>query len=265
MKYFTIQSMVGMDVRENVTYSRWHLYFLNNRLGNDELPWHDSYRLTEQERRIAAGSIQQFQLGEWARGRGLVRRASTDPRVNGDPCFIGALKLFIAEEQRHSELLGRFLDLERIPRRRRHWIDQIFRSLRKLAGLEACVTVLVTAEVLAVPFYQALRDATRSPLLRAICRRLLCDEASHLEYQAMTLGLLQRGSSPRARRLRRVLHSRLFEGTALMVWWQHRRVFQSAGWQWDRYRTESAREFARLQSRIEGLGQASDDGVRLED
>jgi hypothetical protein len=102
-------------------------------------------------------------------------------------------------------------------------------------------------------------------LLRAICRRLLCDEAKHLEYQAMTIGRLQRESSSQARSVRRVLHSLLFRGTALLVWRQHGKVFHAAGWKWDRYRTESAREFARLQSRIEGLGQLSDGGVRLDD
>jgi len=257
--------MILMEVSPHGQYSRWRQYFLNNRPGIDELPWDDSYRLSERERNNAAGSIQQFQLGEWARGRGLIRRACEDPRVNGDPCFVDALKLFIVEEQRHSELLGRFLDREGIPRRRRHWIDQIFRRLRKLAGLEGCVIVLVTAEVLAVPFYQALRDATRSPLLRAICRRLLCDEASHLAYQAMTLRLLQRELSAGRRRLKCVLHSLLFRGTALLVWWQHRRVFHAAGWQWERYRRESTREFARLRMRIAGSGCPADDGVRLDD
>ena len=61
-----------------------------------------------------------------------------------------------------------------------------------LLTLVACATVLVTAEVLAIPFYQALRDATRSSLLRAICVRILCDEASHLNYQALTIGLIRR-------------------------------------------------------------------------
>src|SRR5207248_1114771 len=121
-------------------------------------------------------------------GRGLMRRASSHPVLSVDAWFLPALELFIAEEQSHSRLLGDFLDREGIERLHHHWLNGIFRRLRKLAGLEACVTVLVTAEVLAIPFYQALRDATGSPLLRSICVRVLCDEVAHLNYQALTLG-----------------------------------------------------------------------------
>src|SRR6266581_2244461 len=99
-----------------------------------------------------------------------------------------------------SEL--RLLGRERIPRLTNHWLDRIFRRLRKLAGLEACAAVLVTAEVLAIPFYQALRDATGSPLLRAICVRILCDEAAHLNYQALTIGMVRQPLSRNARAFR---------------------------------------------------------------
>ena len=66
--------------------------------------------------------------------------------------------------------------LSGIPRLSAHWLDGIFRRLRKLAGLEACAAVLVTAEVLAMAYYQALRDATRSQLLRSLCARILVEE-----------------------------------------------------------------------------------------
>ncbi len=139
-------------------------------------PWHESYVLTAQERSNVGRSIQQFQLGEWARGRGLKRRARRQPSLAADSWFIPALELFIEEEQRHSLMLGRFLDRQGIPRLSAHWLDGIFRRLRKLAGLEACAAVLVTAEVLAMAYYQALRDATRSQLLRSLCARILVEE-----------------------------------------------------------------------------------------
>src|SRR4051794_29874464 len=99
-------------------------------------------------------SVQQFQLGEWARGRGLKRRAAAHAGLAADPWFLPALDLFIAEEQGHSASLGRFLDHERTPRLAAHWVNQVFRRLRKCAGLEFCLLVLATAEVLAMPFYR---------------------------------------------------------------------------------------------------------------
>ncbi len=231
-------------------FEHWHEHFLGNRGRSGALPWHDSYQLTAAERRVVARSIQQFQLGEFARGRGFVRRAASHPVLGVDPCFVPALRLFIEEEQEHSAILGRFLDREGIPRLRNHWLDETFRRLRKLAGLEACATVLVTAEVLAIPYYQALRDATGSPLLRAICVRILCDEAKHLNYQALTLGLIRGRLSENARASRSLSHRTLFHATALLLWQQHRAVFRAAGWDFHRFWTDARRTFAYLESRI---------------
>jgi len=231
-------------------YERWYEHFLRNRQTGSPLPWDDSCQLSTAERALVARSIQQFQLGEWANGRGLRQRASSNPCFAADRFFQAALDLFIQEEQGHSALLGRFLDREQIPRLKDDPIDHVFRRLRKMAGLEACVTVLVTAEMLALPFYRALRDATRSNLLRCICLQVLRDEAHHLKYQALTLRLLQRPISAGGRAIRLVLHSALFDGTALILWRQHRAVFRAAGWNFHRFWREAHRGFARLQRMI---------------
>ncbi|HEX8837726.1 MAG TPA: ferritin-like domain-containing protein [Candidatus Acidoferrum sp.] len=231
-------------------YKRWHSQFLRNQASPDNLPWHDPYLLCPQERRLVARSIQQFQLGEWARGRGLLRRASAHPVLSADPWFVPSLELFIAEEQRHSAMLGNFLDREQIPRLTDNWVDSVFRGLRKLAGLEICVTVLVTAEVLAVPFYRVLRDATPSRLLHSICKRILREEAAHLNYQALTIGLVRSPLRGNARAIRSLCHWLLFHGTALLLWQQHRRVFRSAGWDFRQFWRRARRVFSQLRRRI---------------
>lgn len=231
-------------------FEHWRRHFEKNRAHRTALPWHSSDHLSPTELHSVAPSLQQFQLGEWARGRGFMRRAALHPAFAADSWFLPALELFIAEEQGHSAVLGLFLDHEQIPRLENHWLDAVFRRLRKLAGLELCATVLVTAEALAIPFYQALRDATRSRLLRAISVRILCDESAHLNYQALTLGLIRRRLSGRACALRSLGHSLLFRCTALTLWQQHRRVFRAAGWNFLRFWSEAGREFATLQFRI---------------
>ena len=231
-------------------YEPWYHHFLEKRDSVSLLPWRDSYLLCATERRLITRSIQQFQVGEWARGRGLVRRASSHPVLSSDRWFLPSLELFIAEEQRHSGMLGSFLDRQGIPKLGNHCVNRIFRRLRKLAGLELCTMVLVTAEVLAVPFYQALRDATNSPLLRSICRRILRDEAAHLNYQALTLGLIRRPLRNKARLIRSPCHLMLFYCTALVLWEQHRNVFRAAGWDFRRFWSRANCTFARLHRRI---------------
>ena len=245
-------------------YESWYHHFLKNRNTPCDLPGHDPYRLSAVERRLVARSIQQFQLGEWARGRGLLRRASAHAVLRTDAWFLPSLELFIAEEQRHSGLLGEFLDRQQIPRLTDNWVDNIFRRLRKLAGLEVCVIVLVTAEVLAVPFYRALRDATRSCLLNAICRRILRDEAAHLDYQALTIGLVRRPLGRSARAIRSFLHWLLFHGTALLLWRQHSGVFRSAGWDFRQFWRRARGVFFQLQRRISYISSAPDPFFRCE-
>lgn len=224
-------------------YERWWLHFEQNRGGSDALPWNEPYRLSGAELRTVGRAIQQFQIGEFGRGRGLKRRASRHRALADDSWFLPTLDLFIAEEQGHSRMLGDFLDHEQIPRLEANWVDGIFRRLRKLAGLDVCISVLATAEVLAMPFYQALRDATNSPLLRAICGRILRDEAAHLKYQALNIARI-RGTG--ARVVRDLFHAALFRGTALLVWQQHRAIFQAAGWNFRRFWSDACRWFDSL-------------------
>jgi hypothetical protein len=211
------------------------------------MPWTDPYRLSLEERSAVAGSIQQFQLGEGSEGNAFIRRAQIFAESVGDSGFVPTLQLFIKEEQRHSAGLGRFLDLHRIPHLKKHWLDQIFRRLRRLAALELIVTVLVTAEIIAVPYYRALHDATRSALLRALCRQILLDETVHLQYQAATLARLRNGRSPVLRALTELLHAFLLHGTVLAVWMEHRNVFLRGGYTYRMLLRESERELTGVQ------------------
>jgi hypothetical protein len=227
----------------------WCSYFLANRLDPRALPWLDSYQLTDAERRAISGSIAQFQLGEGAQGRRLQERGRTYAERVGDSHFSHALELFVKEEQRHSADLGRFMDAQGLPRLSKHWIDSIFRRLRVLAGLELSLRVLVTAEIIAVPYYRALGDATASELLGALSDRILQDEASHLTFQASMLSRIGAGRLPALSRLIWRLHRLFLVSTCLVVWRDHGEVFRAAGYRFREFVLEAVYGFAELQSR----------------
>ena len=113
---------------------------------------------------MLAASLQQFQLGKGSGGLGLLRRAAQFSSRNGIPDLPEEMTKFIRQEQRHSALLGFFLDQELIPRLREHWVDGLFRRVRRLAGYELILTVLVCAEFVAVPYYGG--RAVAEPALR---------------------------------------------------------------------------------------------------
>ncbi|MGA2883347.1 MAG: ferritin-like domain-containing protein [Bryobacteraceae bacterium] len=243
-----------------MTESDWVRYFRANAV-EPSLPWDDGYRLSGAERAVVIQSIQQFQLGENAQGRRLLERARAE-----DADYLQALQLFIKEEQRHSELLGRFLAIQGARCLRRHWVHAVFRRLRALAGLELRMRVLATAEVLAIPYYTALRNATGSPLLRSICCRILTEEAEHLRFQAFTFG---KWGSRRAAILRALTHAghRCFlMATTLLVWMEHRLVFLAGGYSlrelWRQSLTEGEVLLTPELARATGQGPSARDGRR---
>src|SRR5580704_12195994 len=195
--------------------SAWRSYFRANQQNSGEMPWGDAYKLSFAERRAIQHSIQQFQLGESSEGRRLLNRARAYSRATGDPDFAEALSLFVQEEQRHSAYLLRFMRAQRIPELSSHWVDSVFRRLRVLAGLELSLRVLVTAEIIAVPYYRALGRATASRLLNAISSRIVQDEAAHLKFQSSMLSRLGALRRPIVRRLISRLHRLFLVGTSL--------------------------------------------------
>src|SRR5206468_4241314 len=95
----------------------------------------------------------------------------------GDPDYFSAVELFIREEQRHGDLLGKFLDLAGAGRRAADWGDRLFRAVRYCASdMEVWTTPVVMVETVALVYYNAVRRATGSAVLRAICAQILADE-----------------------------------------------------------------------------------------
>jgi hypothetical protein len=236
---------IRVSYRRAASSPDWLRYFESN-ASEPALPWQDAYRLTPAELSAVAASIAQFQLGESGDGRRLLRHGERLSRRLGQPELLEALRFFVKEEQRHSRLMGRFLEMHGVPLLKSHWVDHAFRRIRGLAGAELNVRVLATAEVLAMSYFRALREATASPLLRAICSRILADEAAHIRFQAFAIRLLQGNRTALLRRIAWIAHSILLRGTAIIVWREHRPVFIAAGFSRAHLHAESVRWFREL-------------------
>jgi hypothetical protein len=185
--------------------------------------------LPEVERDAIASSVQEFQLGESSEGRHLISAANRYAADSGDFDYVTALRLFIAEENRHAKELGRFLDLAGIPRVGHSMTDTVFRFMRRRAGLELSIAVLVTAEIIAKVYYAALCDATGSRTLQHLCTQILRDERHHVIFQAQRIALLRAGRSRWSIFVRVALHKLLLAGTCVIVWRRHGRAMRGGG------------------------------------
>jgi len=224
------------------TSLEWCAYYAANAVAAN-VPWTSSVRLTDDERRAIAASVQQFQLGESSEGRHLHAAARAYAARTGDPAYLSAIEAFIREEQRHARDLGRFLMAEGIPLTKGSWSDAVFRWLRRGADLEVTVSVLLTAEIIAQVYYAALHDATRSPILRALCVRILADEVAHVRFQAERLRMIRAGRGSVAVVLAVAAQRALFAATALIVWNGHRTALERGGFSFRRYWRECWERF----------------------
>jgi hypothetical protein len=185
--------------------------------------------LRPDERELIASSIATFQLGEQSEGRTLLRAAECFARGRQVPHLLRIVELLIREEQRHASLLRAFMHDHRMPLKRTDWTDRIFRLVRRLAGLQFYVSVLICAELIGNVYFRALESATDCERLQILCRTIVCDELAHVGLESQLLFALRAELAPGLRALTRPAHRMFFACTAAVVWLTHRSVLRRAG------------------------------------
>ncbi|HEX5735881.1 MAG TPA: hypothetical protein VF131_23850 [Blastocatellia bacterium] len=207
----------------------WHAHFTKNRANTGNIPWITADALTGDEKSCIANSIAAFQLGEYSEGKGLLKSAAAYAAKSGDQLLVPITKLFIAEEQNHALLLKRFMSIHDMPLVKKNWTDAVFRRLRKNVGYELTITVLITAELISVVYYRALKGATNSKLLASICDKILADEEAHIKYESEMINQIRDSKPASVRQVTVFLHRFLFLGTMLVVFFNHKRVLKRGG------------------------------------
>jgi hypothetical protein len=209
----------------------WLAYFDSNAAASDLIPWDDGRDvLTADERTCIESSIAKFQLGEYSEGHSLLTFAAAFADELGEQCLVSITRHFIKEEQKHALMLKRFMQSHGMRTLQRNWTDTVFRRLRKCAGYEASITVLITAELIALVYYRALQACTRSQVLVAICKRILEEEAAHTRYESELLRFVRERRTGFLRHVPEALHRFLYAGTIVVVFVDHRRVLRRGGY-----------------------------------
>ncbi len=205
-------------------------YFEENARSLLHIPWESGPELTPDETAAIAQSLKEFQAGESSEGKHLYHHAQVYAERTGDSEYVGAIRLFISEEQRHARDLGRFLKINGIELVKTTFTDRVFRRLRNLfGGLEISVAVLITAEIIAKVYYAVLREATQSTVLCRLCDQILSDELRHVQFQAEQLRTLRAGRGWLGTAVTRFLQRFLYFGTVLVVWLFHRKAIRRGG------------------------------------
>ncbi|GAA4929603.1 ferritin-like domain-containing protein [Mucilaginibacter defluvii] len=175
-------------------------------------------------------SLQAWQLGETSEGKQLIAAATRYADKTNDPAYLEAIKLFIKEEQKHGNNLGKYLDVLDLPRIKHNWGDSLFRFARHLnTSMEMWTLAVITVESTAQIFYQALKNATNCPLLKEICTDILIDEAYHITFQTERLDMIFANKSTFSKAWRPIAYKVFYYATIITVWMAHRKLFRAGG------------------------------------
>ena len=217
------------------TSAEWCDYFQRNATNLAPIAW-DDIAITPEELAEIAESLRAWQLGESSDGAHLREAARRHAEATGDPDFLRAIEHFIAEEQRHGATLGEYLERAGVVLKKSDWGDTLFRACRYfLPNIETWTTPVVMVETHALVFYNAIRRATKCPVLAQICRGILADEIPHLRFQCERLAQLHRDRPRWARVLVLLLHHVFFTGITLAIWAAHGRALKAGGYGFGRF------------------------------
>jgi hypothetical protein len=193
--------------------TRWAAYFAERR--DRPLAGHLDAPFPERPGRAAvARSLARFELGESGDGARLKRLAA----ATGDADYQRAIELFVLEENQHARWLTQLRERFGGEPITSHWSDRAFVLLRHVGGLRLELSVLLTAELIALSYYRVLRLAYPDPALAAVCDRILLDERGHVAFHRATMPA---GTPPGWRAF--------VAATAAVVAWDHRAVLALAG------------------------------------
>jgi hypothetical protein len=207
----------------------WIAYFQLNAT-RKRIDWSLTPTITPGQTAIILHSLQAWQLAETSDGKNLIRAATKYAGKIDDPGYVQSIALFIKEEQKHGENLGRYLDAIGQKRIGKDWGDTLFRTFRHWnTSMESWTLAVLVVENTAQIFYQSLKDASSCELLRQICTDILTDEAPHIRFQAQRLAIIYGNKTATGKWLRRNFYKLFYFMTSTLVWAAHRKLFRAGG------------------------------------
>ena len=200
-----------------MSFACWRDHFEHNRVRALPDLTDAAHGLPPDWRAHLARSLAVFQLGESKGGR-LATEIDALPGLDAD--YRAAVKLFIAEEQRHGDLLASCiagLGGELIATT---WTESLFVVARRLAGVRFKLVVLLAAETIGLAFYRGLITRLPSGPLRAALEEICADEVFHLRFH---------GDAFRGDRAFRLAWYPVVTAAAAVVLVDHRRTLRALG------------------------------------
>lgn len=211
---------------------RWITHFTDNRCAFREPDWkalgsHGGTLRDDPRRALLIRSLATFQLGESGGGTRLLRFVKRETGNSSD--YEKAVRLFVAEEQYHAELLAylvHYLDGKLLEK---HWLNRVFRGVRSMVNLQFNVQVLLTAELIAEAYYGLLYRRIDDPTIHRVSGKILADEVHHIAFHCDFFRTRNRTQLPVVSNLWSLQFQAVFLATERAVWAGHGRCLSAFG------------------------------------
>lgn len=242
----------------------WVQHFESN-LKEQRINWSQEPQITNDEKKKIVRSLQAWQLGETSEGKNLRRAAEKYAQKKNDLAYLEAIDLFIKEEQKHGENLGKYLDKIGEKRLKKDLGDTLFRKVRYFAtNIEIWTITVIIVESFAQIYYKAIADATNCSLLKEICTDILKDEAHHIKFQYERLYQILKHRGSFWKTITFIIYHLMFYVILLAVWVGHRKSFKAGGLSYKSYSEKAKRKFRFIQHKIKDVNVSNDELNYLE-
>lgn len=233
---------------------KWVEYFREN-LTKQRVDWDLEAFLSPQADRKIIRSLQAWQKGETSDGSHLKRAAAKYAKDIDDENYLEAINLFIKEEQKHGENLGKYLDQIGSERLSFDLGDWLFRRVRYFnSSIELWTIAVIIVEMFAQFYYAAISKASDCPLLTSICKDILKDEVQHIHFQSERLQTILSKRSAFMRWVTFTFYKFLFCVITFAVWTGHNIVFKKAGMNFFSYWKKAYSRYAGIMQRVNSEG-----------
>lgn len=209
------------------TSKTWIEHFSSN-IKIQRIDWQLQPSLNNNEIKNILSSLKTWQLGETSDGSHLLKASEKYAAKINNTFYLEAVELFIKEEQKHGNNLGKYLDSIGEKRLKKNWADTLFRKFRYFnSSMELWTLAVITVESAAQVFYQSLKNATGCKLLQQICTDILIDEAFHIDFQLQRFIIINEDKSELSKMLRYYLYKCFYFSTIVIIWFAYRKCFRA--------------------------------------
>jgi hypothetical protein len=236
--------------RSSLDYTKWITHFTRNRENRMEPDWTVPANIRSKALAPLVRSLEQFQLGDGGGPASLIahdaerfRSQTTEMRTLVDFWF--------AEEREHARLLGCAVDRFGGRRITSHWSFTAFCQCRRALGVRFELQILLLTEIVSTAYYRVMRRHCEDPAVRAMCKRILRDEAGHISFHCDRLAAERRSSRGLPGSLWTAQFWLFGHAAATMLWINHGRCLTTLGGTRGEYYREVRRELRRFRLALE--------------